>query len=101
MKSNLRFRVLVIVGVILVCLYGIIGIPTSVGAISENWKKSIRLGTDLKGGSQLVLEVQVQDAFMAEADAVIERIKEATAKAGIEVNELSRTEPKSLKEADS
>jgi len=101
MKSNLRFRVLVIVGVILVCIYGIIGIPTSLADISANWKKSIRLGTDLKGGSQLVLEVQVQDAFMAEADAVIERIKEATAKAGIEVNELSRTEPKSLKEADS
>lgn len=33
------------------------------------------LGLDLKGGSQLVLQVQVQDAFKAEADQTIERLK--------------------------
>ena len=33
-----------------------------------NWKQNIRLGLDLRGGSHLVLQVQVQDAFKAEAD---------------------------------
>ena len=45
----------------------------------DNWKKNIRLGLDLKGGSQLVLQVQLQDAFKAEADTVIQRLKDELA----------------------
>src|SRR5258706_991260 len=101
MKSNFKFRILSIVAVILICIYGVIGIPKSLDDISANWKKNIKLGTDLKGGSQLVLQIQLQDAFMAEADAVIERIKDASGKAGIAINDISRNELKSLQEADS
>jgi len=41
---------------------------TSTQQLVENWHKNIHLGLDLKGGSQLVLQVQIQDAFKAEAD---------------------------------
>src|SRR5260370_35568339 len=99
MKSNFKFRIITIVAVILICIYGVIGIPTSKESIVENWKKNIRLGTDLKGGSQLVLQVQLQDAFKAEADAVIERIKDAAGKAGIAINDISRNDPKTIQEA--
>ena len=67
MTSNLKFKALFIVAVILVCLYGIIGIPKSKDEIVQNFQKNIRLGLDLRGGSQLVMQVQVQDAFKAEA----------------------------------
>jgi len=68
MQSNLRFKLLAIVAVILVCVYGIIGLPKSKDELIANWKKNIRLGLDLRGGSYLILQLQVQDAFKAEAD---------------------------------
>ena len=68
MKKNLTARTVVIVVTILLCIYGIIGFPTSKAALVDNVQKNIRLGLDLKGGSHLVLEVQVQDAVKADAD---------------------------------
>jgi len=41
-----------------------------------NWNRNIRLGLDLKGGSHIVLQMQVQDAFKSEADATIDRLEE-------------------------
>ena len=49
-----------------------------------NWNKNIQLGLDLKGGSQLVMQVQLQDAFKAEADSAIERMKDEMQKDGID-----------------
>src|SRR5258708_14177313 len=99
MKSNFKFRIITIVAVILICIYGVIGIPTSKDSIVETWEKNNRLGTDLKGGSQLGVQVQLQDAFKGEADAVIERIKDAAGKAGIAINDISRNDPKTIQEA--
>ena len=79
MTSNLKIKILVIVVVILACIYGIIGLPTSKEQLVANWQKNIHLGLDLKGGSQLVLQVQIQDAFKAEADTVIQRLKDQLA----------------------
>src|SRR5579871_594941 len=101
MKSNLKIRVVAIVVVILICVYGIIGLPTSKAELSDNLKKNIRLGLDLKGGSQLMLEVQLQDAFKAEADAVILRLKDELRKASIDFTDMNRSDPQNLKEADS
>ena len=61
MAQNLKVKVLAIVAVTLACIYGIIGIPTSVDSIKENFQKNIHLGLDLKGGSQLVMQIQVQE----------------------------------------
>jgi preprotein translocase subunit SecD len=38
-------------------------------------EQNIRLGLDLRGGSHMVLQIQVQDAFRSEADLVIERLR--------------------------
>ena len=54
---------------------------------------------DLKGGSQLVLQVQIQDAFKAEADTAIERMKETIK--DIPFTEISRNDPKTLADAGS
>src|SRR5664279_526402 len=101
MTSNLKIRVLAIVAVILICVYGIIGLPTSKEQLLENWHNNIHLGLDLKGGSQLVLQVQLQDAFKAEADGVIQRLRDQLAAKGIAVTEMSRNDPATLQAADS
>jgi preprotein translocase subunit SecD len=100
MKNNLKFRFVAIVVVVLVCLYGIVGLPKSRQDIVDNWKKNIRLGLDLKGGSHLVLQIQLQDAFKAEADSVIERLKDEVRKGTIEYAEMSRNDPPTIKDAD-
>jgi preprotein translocase subunit SecD len=101
MKSNLKYKVIFIAAVILVCIYGIIGIPKSKEELVNNWRKNIRLGLDLRGGSHLVLQVHVQDAFKAEADTTILRVREEAGKAGIEIPDISRNDPQSIKDADS
>src|SRR4029077_13545360 len=100
MTSNLKIKVLVIVVVILACIYGIIGLPTSKEQLVANWQKNIHLGLDLKGGSQLVLQVQIQDAFKAEADTVIQRLKDQLGVKGIAYADMSRNDPPTIQAAD-
>ena len=100
MTSNLKFRAITIVAVILICIYGIIGLPTSMQELKDNWKKNIRLGLDLKGGSQLMLQVQLQDAFKSDADQVIQRLHDELGKAGVAFTEMSHTNPETLATAN-
>ncbi|HSU33522.1 MAG TPA: protein translocase subunit SecD [Bryobacteraceae bacterium] len=99
MKRNLRYKFLFIVAVILVCIYGIIGIPKSKAELVANWQKNIHLGLDLRGGTYLVVQVQQQDAFNAEAGTEADRLKEAARKAGISFGDISVAEAKSLQDA--
>ena len=99
MSSNTKIRLLIIVAVTLVCIYGMIrdpdtmGIPTSKAELVDHWKKNIRLGTDLKGGSNLVYQIQMQDAFKGEADTVIQRLRDELAKASIPFADMNRNDP--------
>ena len=101
MTSNVTYRAIAIVAVILICVYGIIGLPSSKQELIDNWHKNIRLGLDLKGGSQLMLQVQLQDAFKAEADNVIQRLQEELGKANVPPPAMSHNDPQSLAEANS
>jgi preprotein translocase subunit SecD len=98
--SNLKWKALIILAVTLVCLYGVIGLPKSKDELIANWSKNIKLGLDLKGGSLLVLQVQVQDAFRSEAVLQIERLKEEMGRQGITHGELDASDPKTLADAD-
>src|SRR5271167_3437285 len=100
MTSNIKIRIGIIVAVILVCLYGVIGIPKSKDELIANWKKNIHLGLDLSGGTQLVMQVQLQDAFKAYADAAIQRMEEAMKKDSIDFGALTSSDPKTLDDAD-
>jgi preprotein translocase subunit SecD len=99
MTSNTKIRILIIVAVTLVCIYGLIrdpdtmGIPTSKQELVDHWRKNIRLGTDLKGGSNLVYQIEMQDAFKLEADTVIQRLRDELAKASIPFADLARNDP--------
>lgn len=100
MNTNLRYKGLAILAVILACVYLIIGIPKSKDELSANLKKNIKLGLDLQGGSHLVCQIQVQEAFKAEANTVIERIKEPMAKAGIAFQSIDVNDPQTLNDAE-
>ena len=100
MSKNLRWKWIFIFAVVLSCIAGITGIPKSGRELGDNLGRNIRLGLDLKGGSQIVLQIQVQDAFKAEADGIIDRLKEALRKQNVDYASLDRNEPANIETAD-
>jgi preprotein translocase subunit SecD len=100
MNKNTRVRSIVILATILICVYGIIGFPKSKADLIKNFQNNIRLGLDLKGGSHLVLQVQVQDAVKADADLVMDRLKEDLRKQNITWTAMDRNDPTDIKDAD-
>jgi preprotein translocase subunit SecD len=98
--QSLRWKWLFIAAVTLVCVYGIIGLPKSRQELVDNFRQNVRLGLDLRGGSQLMLQVQVQDAFKAEADQVIQRMQDQLRTAGISYASIDRNELASIEDAD-
>ena len=101
MSKSVRTRTIIIVGLLLLAVYGIIGLPKNKEELLANLRTNVRLGLDLKGGSYLVLQVQVQDAIKAEADRAIETLKDELPKARIDYTSMDRNDPQSVKEADS
>jgi preprotein translocase subunit SecD len=72
MAKHLRWKILVIVGVIALSVFAIY--PP---------EQKVRLGLDLKGGVHLVLRVQTDDALRIEAETVADRLREQLQKAGV------------------
>ena len=101
MPSNLRWKWLLILVVVAGCIIGLTGLPTSKQALLDNWAQSIRLGLDLKGGSHMVLQVQIQDAFKAEADQTMERIKTALTSKHLSYAAIDRNDPTTIETAGS
>ena len=89
MKRHVRTKFLFIIAVILICIYGIIGVPTSKADLIANWNKNIHLGLDLRGGTYLVVQVQQQDAFNAQAGGDAERLKDAMHKSNVQFADVS------------
>lgn len=100
MTKAVRTRAIVILGVLLLAAYGIVGLPQSLGDLKKNLQENIRLGLDLKGGTFLVLQVQVQDALKAEADRAIETLKEDLRKNNIDYAGIDRNDPTTIAQAD-
>lgn len=94
--GSLKTKALIIAAVTLVCIYGIIGIPTSIEEIKQNFSERIHLGLDLKGGSHLVMQIQIQDAFKAEADAVIQRLRSDMNAKGVTYTDITRNDPATI-----
>ncbi len=101
MGRSLQLRFTIIALVTVVCLYGIFGLPVSAEAIDSHLKKHIHRGLDLWGGTELVAEVHWQDAFNAEADGLINHLKDGLSAAGIRYSKISRTTRQSVATAAS
>jgi preprotein translocase subunit SecD len=65
MAKNLRWKVLIILGVIALSVYAFY--PP---------EEKVRLGLDLKGGVQLVMQVQTDDAVRIETETTADRLRE-------------------------
>jgi preprotein translocase subunit SecD len=78
MNKNLSWKLMVIVGILLVFLAGIFGVPKewSGKGILASVADRIHLGLDLRGGTHLILQVQVNDAVNVDSDNAIARLKE-------------------------
>ena len=76
MEMKIKGRAIFIGIVMVVCLLGIIGFPRNFQELKDNVRSRIRMGLDLKGGTHLVLQVQVEDAVNITADQVLERLRD-------------------------
>jgi preprotein translocase subunit SecD len=95
MNKNLGWKMGVIVATLVVFAFGIIGIP-------DNWSgkgllaaigNRIHLGLDLKGGTHLILQVQVNDAVTVDSDNAIERLKTDLRAHKITYAEITKPDP--------
>ena len=92
MQKNLVIKLAIITGILLMFLYGIFGIPSSLSGdgLKQAVLKRIHLGLDLEGGTHMILQVQVEEAVAGETDRAIDTIKEELNKAKITFAEISR-----------
>src|SRR6267378_2357659 len=95
MNKNLTWKLLVIVGILLVFLFGIFGVPKDLSgkgvlaAIADR----IHLGLDLRGGTHLILQVQVNDAVNVDSDNAIARLKEDMRARKINYADITKPDP--------
>jgi preprotein translocase subunit SecD len=95
MNKNLLWKLALIVGILLVFLFGIFGIPQSFsgqGLLSAMTSR-IHLGLDLRGGTHLILQVQVNDAVNIDSDNAMETLKEQLNKRKIAFADISKPDP--------
>ena len=95
MTKNLTAKVLIIIAVLIFFLFGIFGIPKSFtpAGLMASLQERIHLGLDLKGGTHLILQVQVNDAINADTDRAIERLKDDLKAKNIVYAEITKPNP--------
>jgi preprotein translocase subunit SecD len=95
MKKNLTVKIAIIIAVLIFFLFGIFGIPQSFtpSGLMAAMQSRIHLGLDLKGGTHLILQVQVDDAINADSDRAIERLKDDLKAKNINYAEITKPDP--------
>jgi preprotein translocase subunit SecD len=95
MKKNLSNKILLIIAVIVICIYGILGVPSGVTgkALLEAMTKRIHLGLDLRGGAHLILQVKVEEAVNAETDNTVALIKQELKTANLGYTQIYKPDP--------
>jgi preprotein translocase subunit SecD len=95
MTSQLKWKVIFIAGVILLCIFGLVGLPefpTSWAALKDNFGQRILLGLDLRGGTHLVLQVQVQEAIGLHCDQTVDLLTKQLHDKNIGFGEIRRVD---------
>ena len=95
MKKNLQNKILLIIAVLVICVYGIFGVPSGITgkALMEAMTKRIHLGLDLKGGAHLILQVKVEEAVNAETDNTLALIKQELKTANLNYSQVYKPDP--------
>ena len=78
MNKTLLWKLGVILGTLFVFLFGIFGVPKTFSGqgLMASVGDHIHLGLDLRGGTHLILQVQVNDAVNVDAQNAIEVLKQ-------------------------
>src|SRR5436305_13506179 len=95
MNPNLKWKGLFIAAVIVFCFYFLFGyptFPTSFAQAKDNFKKQIKLGLDLQGGSHMILQVQVQEAIAQETDTTVDRLATTLREKNVHYDEARRVD---------
>jgi preprotein translocase subunit SecD len=95
MIKNQSIKVVIIIAVLIFFLFGIFGIPKSLTptGLLAALQDRIHLGLDLKGGTHLILQVQVNDAINADSDRAVERLKDDLKSKNIAYGEIVKPDP--------
>jgi preprotein translocase subunit SecD len=95
MKKNLNSKIALIVAVLVVCVYGMIGVPSGFSgkALTQALAQRIHLGLDLRGGAHLILQVVVSEAVSAETDNTAGRIQQDLRAAGLTFSQVYKPDP--------
>ncbi|HXX43984.1 MAG TPA: protein translocase subunit SecD [Candidatus Acidoferrales bacterium] len=91
MNPQLKWKFVLILLVLLVCIFGVIGLPnapTSLAQVRNNLGDRIHLGLDLKGGSHLVLQVQLEEAIAQHCDETVDELKNQLRSKNVGVGEI-------------
>jgi preprotein translocase subunit SecD len=95
--ANIRWKVItiLIVGVVFTALGVYPIVAARFGINSPGWliDKQLKLGLDLKGGVQLVLRVETDDALKGETDVEMERLREELQNRKITFSTLTAVNP--------
>ncbi len=91
----LQWKVVVILAVTLLFVGGILGVPKdwSRQGMVDSIAERIHLGLDLKGGTHLILQVQVNDAVNVDSDNAIARLKEDMRARKINYTDITKPDP--------
>jgi preprotein translocase subunit SecD len=95
MNPQLRWKFILILIVIFICLFGLVGMPpfpTSFAQVKQNLADRIKLGLDLKGGSHLVLQVQVDEAIGQRCDQAVDQLTKQVHEKNIIVGDIRRVD---------
>ncbi|HEY6490150.1 MAG: protein translocase subunit SecD, partial [Terracidiphilus sp.] len=95
MKKNLKGRIVLIIAILLVFIYGIFRIPSGLSgqALLAAVTKNIHLGLDLRGGAHLILQVVVSEAISAETDSAVGRIQQAFKAGNLSFSQVIKPNP--------
>src|SRR5215469_15005723 len=94
MNKTLLWKAVLILAVLVVFLFGIFGIPDSLSGsgLVAAMRKRIHLGLDLRGGTHLILQVQVNDAVNVDAQNAMEVLKEQLRNRKIDFTDIVQTD---------
>jgi preprotein translocase subunit SecD len=94
MQKNLLLKTAIIVAILLIFVYGMLGIPKSFSGegLKSAMLDRIHLGLDLKGGTHLILQVMVNDAVGAQSDHAIEVLKDELQKAKVAFADIAKVD---------
>jgi preprotein translocase subunit SecD len=95
MNKNLLWKMVAIIGILLLFVFGIFGVPQSFSGkgLLTAMTKNIHLGLDLRGGTHLILQVQVNDAVNVDSDNAVELLKEQLNKKKIAFADIAKPDP--------